>query len=530
LPSAEAELSTLAKKMGFYESQSFAYNLEMRRRDVRDIFDSLFADQKEEVTLSRTFFDEEFSDSELREYLANRGLKDVSRAARNIKSIKDCIYTFQTLRGRKLLGNILPVFVDFALESSSPDMSLNHLQSFSELLSSRESYLEIFSENKELIEMLTYVFSQSEYLSKIIMGKPQYLEMIGMQESSNKTLNSLKDEIKNSISEGISVNDAIRLIKQTEEMRLGLLYLRKKIGIVNVIKSLSKTAEAILDVAIEHVYPDAGDMAVIGLGKIGGREITFNADLDVFFVSQSDTKQEITKAAQKFLRMLISHTKEGFAYRVDTRLRPEGSKGPLVPSVESFRKYYAKAAAFWELQALLKARPIAGNIKTGKKFIRMAMETLTVRGREISASDIKQMRKRIMKELSKEQEGYDIKLGPGGIEEIEFIVQYLQLANCHKNSKLLVQGTLDAIRRLNDAGVITNGDADSLKENYIFLRTLESFLRLRGETLLKREVTILKDAAEFIEFGDAEELLDAINRRREQSKEIAEKYLTDKME
>jgi len=243
--------------------------------------------------------------------------------------------------------------------------------------------------------------------------------MIGLQKIIKKSLTYLKNEIRTTISSGYSVNTSIRLVKQTEEIRLGLLFLRNEIDVTDVIKGLTKTAEAVLSICMEHIPAGIEDMAVIGFGKLGGREIAFNSDLDLIFVCMEEVRPENTRAAEKLLRMLISYTKEGIAYRADTRLRPEGSKGPLVSSIESFKRYYSKSAAFWELQALLKARPVAGNIKTGLSFINMARDALISGGGGVSAADIRQMRERILKELSKEPEGYDIKLGPGGIGEIE---------------------------------------------------------------------------------------------------------------
>ena len=526
IPSGEAEMEALAKKMGFYDRKTFIAGLEKRRDDVRGIYDSLFAERKEDQSLSGTFFDEEFSDTELKEYLAGIGIKNIEKAVRNIKSIKDSTLNFQTLRGRRLLGEILPLFVDSALKSNSPDTALNLLQSFADLLSTRESYLEIFSSSRELINMITYVFSQSEYISKMLIRRPRYLEMIGLQELSGKSLTILADEIKAVISEGHSVNDAIRLVKQAEEIRLGLLFLQKKIDVVEVIKGLSKTAEAILSACSGHIKEWGADMAVIGFGKLGGREITFNSDLDIIFVCPEEITQSNTKAAEKYLRMLISYTKEGIAYRVDTRLRPEGSKGPLVSSLDSFKKYYSRAAAFWEFQALLKARPVAGNIRTGLAFIEMAKDTLILRGREISASDIKQMRVRILKELSKESEGYDIKLGPGGIIDIEFTVQYLQLSHCRTDKSLLVQGTLSCIHRLESSGIMDKADAGFLKEAYLFYRALESFLRLSGENILRREEDKLKNSADFIGLDNKYEFIEFLEKKRETTKRITEKYLT----
>ena len=125
-----------------------------------------------------------------------------------------------------------------------------------------------------------------------------------------------------------------------------------------------------------------------------------------------------------------------------------------------------------------------------------------------------------MRELSRESEGYDIKLGPGGIEEIEFIVQYLQLNNCGREKRLLVQGTVKALDRLRGAGFVEKEDAVFLKDTYLFYRTLESFLRLRGENILGREETKLRSAAEFIGFEGAGELIDHLEGKRERTKNI----------
>jgi glutamate-ammonia-ligase adenylyltransferase len=224
--------------------------------------------------------------------------------------------------------------------------------------------------------------------------------------------------------------------------------------------------------------------------------------------------------------MLISYTRDGIAYNVDTRLRPEGSKGPLVSSVESFRNYYAKAAAFWEFQALLKARPVAGDIKTGTLFMNMAAETLAARGLEVKASDIIQMRERIQKELSRETEGYDVKLGPGGIEEIEFVVQFMQLKNCRKDKRLLVQGTMVAMDRLHAAGIIDSATRGSLKDAYLFFRRLESFLRLSGETILKRDTDVLKNASDYMGLDSVDAFVEMLQGYRKNTRKTVDQHLT----
>lgn len=527
LPSGEAELLILGRKMGYASQPQFSDDLERRRTQVRMIYDSLFAEKNQESSAGSTLFDEEFSDAELKEFLSSTNLRDIEKALRNIRAIKDSIFNFQTLRGRRLLSEILPAFVDSALRSGSPDRALNHVQAFAVLLSTNESYLEVFSKNASLIDLIVYVFSQSQYLSKMLMARPQHLEIIGWQEILRKNFRALKAEINDSLAEGRSISDAIRLMKQMEEIRVGLLFLRKRIDILRTTRTLSRTAEAVLTAALEHVAGGVEDIAVISFGKLGGREITFGSDLDLIFVSGSDVTLEQTKAGEKLLRLLISYTRDGVAYSVDARLRPQGSKGPLVSSVEAFRKYYAEAAAFWEFQALLKARPVAGDMKTGCRFLRMAHEAIFAHGWKITASDIRQMRERIMRELAKESEGYDIKLGPGGIEDLEFMVQYLQLRHCRDRREILVQSTIAAIHRLSVSGIISASEAGMMKEGYCFLRSVESLLRLRGESVLKKDEESLKSASDFMGCENLHELVARLENMRREIARLAGKYLRD---
>ncbi|HUO76189.1 MAG TPA: hypothetical protein VMU21_01305, partial [Thermodesulfovibrionales bacterium] len=264
---------------------------------------------------------------------------------------------------------------------------------------------------------------------------------------------------------------------------------------------------------------------VVGMGKIGGREITFDSDLDLIFACREDVQEKEVKAAERLIRLLTSYTKDGLAYRVDVRLRPEGTKGPLISAMNALERYYSRDAHSWEIQALLKARPIAGDPYTAQYFMEMREDILRRRGGEVSATDIKGMRERIQRELSREKEGYDIKLGPGGLEELEFAVQYLQLANADSHGDLLVQGTSDAIKRLASTDLIAGEEADFLRDSYLFYRKLESFMRLKGEPILKKSGISTGDVEEFMGFGDSKELFAHVEERRTQVKKRFEKYL-----
>ncbi len=356
------------------------------------------------------------------------------------------------------------------------------------------------------------------------MKRPEYLELIGHEMFLKKTLASLKRELRETVKSGMSLSDSIRMLRQMEEIRLGTLFLEKKIDTIRLIKGLSKAAEAVVSACLDELLKDG--FVAIGMGKAGGREITFDSDLDLVFASEKEISEGSVKAAERLIRLLTSYTKDGLAYRVDMRLRPDGTKGPLISTVDSLNRYYSQAAHFWEFQALLKARPIGGDMTSGCSFMKMREEILVMKGRGVSASGIKSMRDRIQRELSREKEGYDIKLGTGGIEELEFTVQYLQLVNCHKYKGLLPQGTVDAVRRLRLSGAIEVQEAEFMEKTYIFFRTLESFLRLQGEPVLKRTGPAADDAGEFMGFADSGELLAHIDSRRSRTRELFLKYLS----
>ena len=516
LPSSDAELDILGKKIGFLDRSAFLSELNKRRHKVRAIYDSLLESRKEPPQgrltniLSSIFWDMETPiENLLTKELSKTKIRDVRKAMHYLMKIRNTIFSFQTIKGRRLLEDILPRFIDEALKGINPDLALLQLVDFSNILAAKESYLEAIAQRPEIISVLNFIFSQSEYLSKILMGSPEYIESIVEGEIRKKSLSALKNELKMLIDTHGEVT-AIRLLRRFEEIKLGILFLDRKIGVIEIMKGLSKTADAILSTLLErHGDP----LNIIAFGKLGGREIIFNSDLDLIFITLNEPTERDIKAAEKLLRVCTSYTKDGIAYRVDTRLRPEGSKGPLVSSIKGIRDYYLRHAQAWELQALLKARPINGS-RTHIYFMDMRKEVLMERGNEITIDDIKKMRERIQRELSKETSGtYDIKLGSGGLEELEFIVQYLQLRNCKKHPQLLVQGTLDGISRLNKNGIMKNNDAMMLKETYIFYRTIETILRLRNESFLKEDSSTLQSLANFMNM-DGGEILSLLNEKR----------------
>ncbi len=543
IPMHERDIDILAKKMGFNDKVPFISALYSKRFKVRQIYDSLLEVKGKESINSRLEKDsgsrimesvfwelDSPIESLIMEELSKTKIKEPRRAIQYLAKIRNSIYSFQTLRGRRLLEDIIPKFVDEALKGTNPDSSLLQLVDFSNILASRESYLESISKRQEIISALNFIFSNSEYLSKILMSSPEYIDSLVLGELGKKTPDILRDELTLLI-EKYGVSTAIRLFRRVQEIRLGVLFLNGRITVMELMVYLSRTAEIIMITVLQSEILSKEDMEqsqlfIIGLGKLGGREITFNSDIDIIFICPDEPTHGDIKKAEKFIRIISSYTKDAIGYRIDTRLRPDGSKGVLVSSLKGIESYYMLNAHLWELQAFLKARALSSNVRNKHAFHDLRRRVLLKRANEIKQDDIRKMCERLQKELSKENinnSSYDIKYGLGGLAELEFFVQYMQLHNCLKNPALLLQNTFYAIKMLQKGGLIDFSDAEKLKEVYLLYRTIETLLRLRNETILKDSSNALNGIAFFFNSG-TERFLKQLGNSKSFVSNIWERY------
>jgi [glutamine synthetase] adenylyltransferase / [glutamine synthetase]-adenylyl-L-tyrosine phosphorylase len=254
----------------------------------------------------------------------------------------------------------------------------------------------------------------------------------------------------------------------------------------DVIAALSDLADASLAVALQHIEaPD--DMAVIAMGKLGGRELNYASDIDVMFVVEAGALTS-AKAAARLLQELGGIGPEGQAYRIDANLRPEGRNGPLLRSLDGYAEYYERWAKPWEFQALIKARPSAGNEQVGAALVEAVAPLIFPQrvGRE-RVSEIRRMKERLeshgarSSRRSKTSETSDVKLGPGGIRDIEFSVQLLQLVHGGSDPSVRDRGTLPALGALMQGGYIAEEDGAALAVAYRWLRNVEHRLQLWQE-------------------------------------------------
>jgi glutamate-ammonia-ligase adenylyltransferase len=290
----------------------------------------------------------------------------------------------------------------------------------------------------------------------------------------------------------IAVLDALRVAYRRRLLVLAARDLAEGLTVDDVAAELADLAAAALDAALAVARAELGPevepvrLAVLGLGKCGGRELNYVSDVDVIYVGEplagGDEEAALrtgARLAAALARVCSTATAEGALWEVDAGLRPEGNAGPLVRSLASHVAYYRRWAKTWEFQALLKARPVAGDRSLGAEYV-AALQPLVwqAAAREDFVADVQSMRRRVEEHIPAGQADRQLKLGPGGLRDVEFSVQLLQLVHGRSDESLRSAHTLTALAALSDGGYVGRDDAAALTDAYRFLRTLEHRIQL----------------------------------------------------
>lgn len=276
--------------------------------------------------------------------------------------------------------------------------------------------------------------------------------------------------------------DRLRRFKRRQLLRIAVRDLLGLAELVTVGRELAALAEACLEAALRLSRPGV-PMAVAAMGKLGGRELNYASDVDVLFVHEGDVVEAL-RAARAVLSIMARPTPEGIVFRTDAGLRPEGRAGPLSRSIEAYAAYYDGWAQAWERQALIKARPIAGEEDLGLRFYELTRSyAWSERLDPDAVREIRQMKARAEQQLRRRSAGgSELKRGPGGIRDVEFSVQLLQLVHGRQDPSIRSPNTLEALGQLSRAGYVHPSDTHSLETAYRFLRTVEHRLQLEDES------------------------------------------------
>ncbi|MFC6286836.1 bifunctional [glutamine synthetase] adenylyltransferase/[glutamine synthetase]-adenylyl-L-tyrosine phosphorylase [Nocardioides sp. GCM10027113] len=311
---------------------------------------------------------------------------------------------------------------------------------------------------------------------------------------------------------GTDALDALRVEYRRLLLRLASRDLTHHVGVDDVAAELSDLAAGTLEAALAIARARVGEpaatarLAVIAMGKCGGHELNYVSDVDVVFVFEpagdADEGAAFKVASQlagHLMQACSEHTAEGTIWPVDAALRPEGKAGPLVRTLASHRGYYERWAKTWEFQALLKARPVAGDAALGREYAAMVHDLVwKAAEREGFVEDVQAMRRRVLDHIPAHEAARQLKLGPGGLRDVEFAVQLLQLVHGRADERLRPSTTLSALHELTRGGYVGRPDGEALHEAYAFLRTLEHRIQLHQ---LRRTHVVPEDEAALRRLG-----------------------------
>ncbi len=368
-------------------------------------------------------------------------------------------------RTRQVLRNLRPRLFGRLAGAADPDMALNQFIRFVEAYGLRSMLFELLVVNPKLLELLVKTFDASRHAGDLLIRRPQLLEEITRTGMLDRELN-LAEHLTRLEALKISAEslDLLRAYRQTQQLRI---FLRDILGLADlpaILAEHSALAEACL-VFVNRLRGSESDLTIIALGKFGGGDISYGADLDVVFIGED------VRAAQHLMVAMAQTTAEGSIWTLDARLRPDGEKGILSCSITAYEAYYQTRAQLWEAQALTRARPIAGPLQN--EFMDLANRVWRAAGQRPDLfAQIHAMLERIWRNRGGTSDELDFKTGVGGIIEAEFLVQALQMRAGIWNPQMG-----GAIRLLTEAGVMKIAEAEALRNHYEHLRSIESILR-----------------------------------------------------
>ncbi|MEJ7831769.1 MAG: bifunctional [glutamine synthetase] adenylyltransferase/[glutamine synthetase]-adenylyl-L-tyrosine phosphorylase [Nocardioides sp.] len=290
--------------------------------------------------------------------------------------------------------------------------------------------------------------------------------------------------------------DALRVEYRRILLRLAARDLTHDVGLADASAELSDLAAGTLETALAVARQRVGEraglarLAVIAMGKCGGHELNYVSDVDVIFVhepvarpgapaDETAAMRAATQLASQLMRVCSDQTGEGTIWPVDAALRPEGSAGPLTRTLASHQGYYERWAKTWEFQALLKARPVAGDLALGRAFVDLVTPMVwSAAEREGFVEETQAMRRRVIDHIPAREAERQLKLGSGGLRDVEFAVQLLQLVHGRADERIRQSTTLSALALLTRGGYVGREDGDALHDAYTFLRSLEHRIQL----------------------------------------------------
>ena len=448
VPRDPVALKRLARSLGFDSANEFSTALKKTMQNVRSIFDRVISSAPAEGALPdlRLFKDEKS---------AVRSLDDL---------LKPTSASHVAPRTKQIFRKLRPILLAQMAEAADPDAVLNQFVRFVEAYGLRGLLFELLATNPTLLELMIKTLDASRFAGDLLIRRPQLVEEITRDKHFNQP-RSIAEHCARLESFGSSATnlDPVRAYRQRQLLRI---IMRDVLGVAEasvIFAELSDLAESCL--TFTNKLLSGENVTIVALGKFGGGELSYGADLDVLFVGEE------TRAAQNLVAAVTQPSSEGTIAALDARLRPDGEKGPLVAPLAAYESYYRDRAQLWEIHALTRARPISGQLQDA--YLEMVQRIWRGVGQQSDLfAKIDHMLERIRRERGSGSDFLDLKTGTGGMIEAEFLVQALQM-----RSGIWEPNWQRALIALREIKMVSDRDASNATQSYEVLRRTETALR-----------------------------------------------------
>jgi [glutamine synthetase] adenylyltransferase / [glutamine synthetase]-adenylyl-L-tyrosine phosphorylase len=519
LPRNPEDLRALANFLGYPETEAFERDLLAHLRAVEGLYARLFEDSPalsvEGSIGGNLVFTGAEADPETLDTLKGLGFSNPKTVDGVVRGWHHGRYTaMRSTRARELLTELMPVLLKALADTPDPDASLLTFDRFLSGLPAGVQLFSMFHSKPQLLGLVAEIMGGAPRLANHLSRNPLVLEGVLMADlfAPPPPAEDLAADLDATLAQARDLQDALDLVRRwanDRKFQVGIQTLRGLLEAPQAGMALSNIAEVALralyprverEFAVSHGRVPGCEMAILALGKLGGREVTATSDLDLIFVyttpqegAQSDgprplvTSQYFARLSQRFINAVTAPTAEGILYEVDMRLRPSGKAGPIAVSFESFQRYQHDAAWTWERMALTRARPVCGPEHLTRDLKAVIRDVLTQRRDDGQlVRDVADMRA-LMDAEHHTDSLWDVKYLRGGLVDIEFIAQYKQLLHAHDHPEILSTATAEALAACRDAGLIDRGVAGDLLDALLLWQTVQSRLRL---TLTKPVVAL----------------------------------------
>jgi len=507
LPKSDEAKVRIAKAMNCKDWAAFLTQLNAYRSQVQYHFDETFSDANagaDQLETEKSIWNGALAEQESALALQQLGFTDAHETLRRINTLHQSSRYLQLPElSRQRFDALMPHVLSLAATAPNPEATLMRMMDLLESVCRRASYLALLAEHPQAMHLLVKLCSSSPWLTSYLTQHPILLDELldtrtlyaapdfaAMRAELLERLTESEGDIERQM-------DVMRHFKHAYVFRFAAQDINGELALETLSDYLSALAELILNVSLEIIWPNVKGkhltkpkFAVIGYGKLGGKELGYASDLDVIFLydDNAEVASEVyARFAQRINNWFNSLTSAGLLYETDLQLRPDGNSGLLVSSVAAFREYQLNKAWMWEHQAITRARFVAGDASIGEAFEKIRIEVMAqVRDLDKLKLDVQTMREKMRATLHIAVDIFDIKHSVGGIIDVEFLVQYLVLAHAKQYPQLTGNiGNIGLLKLLASLNIIDHDLAENVIQAYRDYRHTQHMLKLQGAAHLR---------------------------------------------